>query len=63
MSTTVYARVSDEAKSWLNEQHRKTGIPIAKIVDVILVDASRRGVSFEVRAPIIVAPDDTAQLP
>lgn len=55
MTHTVYARVSAEAKAWLDEQHEKTGIPIAKIIDTMLVDAKRRKVSFEVRAPIIVS--------
>ena len=54
MTATIYARVSVEAKEWLDRESQKTGIPIAKIVDAILLDAARRGVTIEVVAPFIV---------
>jgi hypothetical protein len=57
VSGTVYARVSDEAKQWLDAQHLKTGIPIAKIIDAILRDAAERRVNLEVRLPVLVRDD------
>jgi len=57
MSSTIYARVSIEAKAWLDAQSDKTGISIAKIIDIILVDAARREITFEVRSPILVVDD------
>jgi hypothetical protein len=58
VSSTVYARVSLEAKAWLDAQSEKTGIPIAKIIDTILVDAARRDVTFEVRSPVLILDHD-----
>lgn len=57
-TATIYARVSLDAKRWLDEQTARTGIPIAKILDAILQDAMRRGVRLEVSYPVIVVPED-----
>lgn len=53
-TTVIYARVSAEAKAWIDEQHQNTGIPMARLIDLILLDARRRNVNFEIRSPVLL---------
>ena len=63
MTQTVYARVSDEAKAWLDAQSEQTWITIAKIIDAILVDAARSGITFKVAYPVLVMREKSSDNP
>jgi hypothetical protein len=41
MSSTLYARVSDEAYAYVKAESERSGMPLAQVVDAFLAEAMR----------------------
>lgn len=50
---TIYARVSDETLAFVKRQHEDSGLSMARVVETLLEEASRRG--WSVRPPRVTA--------